>query len=77
MFKKIKNYFSLQKRIQIEILETLCTICLYIRYDGHHYRNPYAQYMDGHFKCLKDLSKELRDEQNMILNSEKYEEKII
>ena len=61
MFKKIKNYISLQRRIQIEILETLCTICLYLRHDGHYDRNPYTQYMDSHFRCLKDLSEELRD----------------
>lgn len=60
MFKKIKEWFSLQRRIQIEILETLCTICLYLEHDGHHDRNPYTQYMGGHFRVLKDLSKELR-----------------
>lgn len=60
MFKKIKNYLSLQRRIQIEILETLCTICLYFRHDGHYDRNPYTQYMDSHFRCLKNLSEELR-----------------
>ena len=61
MFKKIKNWFSLQRRIQIEILETLCTICLWLERDGHYDRNPYSKYMGGHFQYLKDLSKELRD----------------
>ena len=63
MFKKIKNYFSLQRRIQIEILETLCTICLWLGrdgFDGRYNRNPYSSYMVGHFNTLKDLSKELR-----------------
>ena len=60
MFKRIKDYFDLQRRIQIETLETLCTICLWLERDGHYDRNPYSQYMDGHFQCLKDLSKELR-----------------
>ena len=64
MFKKIKNWFSLQKRIQIEILETLCTICLYLECNGHRARNPYEQYMGSHFRVLKDLSKELRDQEN-------------
>lgn len=64
MFKKIKNWFSLQRRIQIEILETLCTICLYLERDGHCDRNPYREYMGGHFRALKDLSKELRDKEN-------------
>jgi hypothetical protein len=64
MFKKIKDYISLQRRIQIEILETLCTICLWLERDGHYCRNPYSQYMDGHFRVLKDLSKELIDYEN-------------
>lgn len=64
MFRKIKDYLSLQRRVQIEILETLCTICLWLERDGHYCRNPYSQYMDGHFKYLKDLSKELRDYEN-------------
>lgn len=60
MFKKLKNYLSLQRRIQIEILETLCTICLYLERDGHFDRNPYTQYMGGHFDALKKLSATLR-----------------
>lgn len=64
MFKKIKNYFSLQRRIQIEILETLCTICLYLHYEGHYSRNRYSEFMQGHFGQLKDLSKELRGKGN-------------
>lgn len=62
MFKKIKKYLSLYKNIHIEILETLCTICLYIERDGHFSKNPYAQYMGIHFRTLKDLSVELRSE---------------
>lgn len=64
MFKRIKNYFSLQRRIQIEMLETLCTICLWLEFDGHYSKNRYSEFLDGHFKCLKDLSKELRDKEN-------------
>ena len=63
MFKKIKNYFSLQRIIQIEILETLCTICLWLERDGHFDRNPYSQHMGSHFEMLKGLSKELRDKE--------------
>lgn len=61
MFKKIKRYFSLQRRIQIEILETLCTICLYLAHerDGRH--NPHSRYFPSHFETLKHFSKELRD----------------
>ena len=61
MIKKIKRYFALQRRIQIEILETLCTICLYLQHEGHYPRNRYAEYMQSHFKELKDLSQELRE----------------
>ena len=64
MFKKIKDYFSLQRKIQIEILETLCTVCLWLEHDGHYYRNPYSQYMGGHFRVLKDFSAELRGQEN-------------
>lgn len=63
MFKRIKDYISLQRRIQIEILETLCTICLYLERDGHFDRNPYIQYMSSHFYALKTLSKELRNQE--------------
>lgn len=59
MFKKIKRYFSLQRRIQIEILETLCTICLYLRRTDSM-SNPYARYFPSHFDALKALSEELR-----------------
>lgn len=63
MFKKIKSYFDLQRRIQIEILETLCSICLWLERDGRYDRNPYSQYMGSHFKALKGLSKELRSDE--------------
>lgn len=64
MFKKIKDCFSLQRRIQMEILETLCTICLWLEHEGERYKtNPYSQYMVSHFRTLKDLSKELRDKE--------------
>lgn len=61
MIKKIKQYFALQRRIQIEILETLCSICLYLHYNGHYSQNRYAEYMQSHFRDLKDLSRELRE----------------
>lgn len=63
MIKRIKNYFSLKKRVQIEMLETLASICLYLDYDGHFARNHYAEYMQSHFRQLKSLSQELRDTQ--------------
>lgn len=63
MFKKIKHYFSLRRRIQIEILETLSTICLYFMHDRSRPSNPYVQYFPSHFETLKSLSKELRDKE--------------
>ena len=57
--KKIKRYFELRKQILIEILETLCSICLYLEIDGRHH-NKYSQYMGGHFINLKMFSEELR-----------------
>lgn len=64
MFKKIKEHFSLQRRVQIEILETLATICLYLEHDSHYNKNPLNAYLDGHFTSLKKLSSELRDKEN-------------
>ena len=60
MFKKIKNYFSFKKRMRIEILETLATICLYLESDSRSYRNANGVFMRGHFNVLKALSYELR-----------------
>ena len=61
MIKRIKNYFSLKKRMKIEMLETLASICLYLDYDGHYGKNRYAEYMKFHFHQLKALSQELRE----------------
>ena len=63
MIKKIKQYFALQRRIQIEILETLSSICLYLNYDGHYSHNRYAEYMISHSCELQKISKELRDKE--------------
>lgn len=60
MIKRIKKYFGLRKRIDIEILETLCSICLYLEIDGHFGHNRYARYMGSHFKQLKQISEEIR-----------------
>lgn len=65
MIKKIKNYFymrKVQKQIQIEILETLATICSYFEADGRRSHNPNALYMKGHFEALKRYSDILRKE---------------
>ena len=59
MFKKIKDYFSLQRKIQIEVLETLCTICLWLERDSIY--NRYSEFMGGHFRRLNELSRELKE----------------
>lgn len=56
MFKKIKFY----KRLLVEIIETLCTICLYLEIEGRRSHNNMAVHMRGHFDKLKEFSEELR-----------------
>lgn len=60
MFKKLKNYFTFNKRMKIEILETLATICLYLESDSRSNRNANGVFMRGHFNELKTLSIELK-----------------
>ena len=56
MRRKIKLY----KEIVIEIIETLCTICLYLERDGRYTHNEMSKHMYGHFDTLKRLSEKLR-----------------
>ena len=63
MFKRWKEKRRFQRSLQIEIIETLCSICLYLLMDGRHTHNKYANYMQGHFSSLKTFSKILRDEE--------------
>lgn len=56
MFKKIRFY----KRLLIEVIETLCTICLYLEKDSVRSHNPYGQFMRSHVTNLKDFSREIR-----------------
>jgi len=59
MIKKIRFYRSLL----IEIIETLCTICLYFEIDGRYTHNRESQHMIGHFNALKEFSEELRQKE--------------
>ena len=43
----------------IEVLETLATICLYLRYENP--RNGYTRFMESHFNELKQFSCILRE----------------
>lgn len=63
MIKKIKKFFRERKekkirltKMQIEVLETLATICLYLEYDGHYSRNHYSEHLHTHYSCLKKYS---------------------
>ena len=53
---KIKFY----KSLLIEVVETLCSICLYLDRDGRCNHNDISRFMEGHFKVLKGFSEELR-----------------
>lgn len=58
MRKKIKFY----RAMIVEILETLCTICLYLECEGRRSHNQYTSHMRSHFDGLKGFSEELRCE---------------
>lgn len=60
MRKKIKFY----KLLLIELVETLCSICLYLEADSRRSHNHYGVYMPSHFNELKRFSKELRGERS-------------
>lgn len=62
--KKIKRKILFYKALLVEIVETLCTICLYLDFEGtlYHHKNPKAIYMRGHFEQLKQASSVLRAE---------------
>lgn len=60
MIKKIRFY----KQLLIEIVETLCSICLYLESDsrrGTH--NPQGVHMRGHFDTLKVFSEIMREQE--------------
>lgn len=58
--RKLKLY----KSILIEILETLCTICLYFEAESRRNHNPYGIYFHSHFEVLKEFSNKLRKGEN-------------
>ena len=56
--KKIKFY----KNLLIEIIETLCSICLFLESLGFRYYNSEGLSFRGHFKNLKHFSSILRSD---------------
>lgn len=63
MIKKIQFY----KSLLIEIVETLCTICLYLDIEGRRNHNQYGIYMGAHFNALKEFSTEMHDYQKKAM----------
>lgn len=59
---KIRNKIRFYKSLLVEIIETLCSICLYLESEGRMRRNPQSMHMQGHFRQLKDASRVLRGE---------------
>lgn len=60
--KRLKKKIIFYKELLVEILETLCSICLYIESEGRRYGNPHVLPMKSHFNRLKDSSLILREE---------------
>lgn len=60
--KKIKKKILFYKALLVEVLETLCSICLYLESDRIGRYNPHSIHLRDHFYKLKEASKELRDE---------------
>lgn len=56
MFRKLKEKIRRQKLIEVEVLETLSSICLYLEFDAHF------AHRGSHAKQLRIFSESLRDE---------------
>lgn len=56
--EKVRKY----KPLLAEIVETLCTICLFLGHGDVGRRNRYSECMLSHFDVLKKFSKVLREE---------------
>lgn len=59
MREKIRFY----RGLIIEIIETLCTICLFLEYEGRIRNNRMTPHMRSHFNELKIYSGVLRDKE--------------
>ena len=60
MKKKIRFY----KGMIVEILETLCTICLFLDTFSRRSHIPSGEHFHSHFNELKMYSEQLRQEYN-------------
>ena len=62
LIKTLLKSIVLKKKIQIETMETLSDICLYIQLDGFKKDNGYGQFMYAHYNNLQDILKEYKGE---------------
>ena len=58
--RKIKQSIRYYKMLLVEIIETLCTICLYLESEVRNTHNQFVNYMRGHFNEMKEFSTEMR-----------------
>lgn len=57
--KKIKRKIGFYKALLIEIIETLCSVCLFLERNAR-YSHMDANHFRSHFRYLKQFSEELR-----------------
>ena len=62
MIKKAKAKVRFYKSLLFEVIETLCSICLYLESEGRYRHNPNCMHMHSHFYALKCYSEVLRNE---------------
>lgn len=60
--RKIRSKVLFYKGLLVEILETLCSICLWLNADRLGRYNPHSIHMQEHFNNLKQASVILRGE---------------
>lgn len=57
MFRKLKEKIRRQKLIEVEVLETLSSICLYLEFDAHFaHRGRYDDYFSSHKSLTKRIT---------------------
>lgn len=59
--KKIKRKILFYKHVIIEVLETLCTICLFLEEQAYcsRSRNQYAIHLRSHFDTLSAYARDM------------------
>lgn len=62
LIKTLLKKYCIKKKIQIEIMETLSDICLYMQLDGFKKDNGYGQFMHTYYNNLQDILKEYKGE---------------